>query len=133
RIPAEPAGGAAVVDFARPVSGGPLGVERPYHPLGGKMVLALTDNNPLSMVEAHPDKAGNAIDLGGHAVGEWTEALGAALGRIERHMPELRAEMDLFVSQVVPVGWDPVKHLSASYQEVVGTVYMTLHPTRITP
>jgi HEXXH motif-containing protein len=40
--------------------------------------------------------------------------------------------MDLFIAQVVPVGYDPEKHLSASYQEVIGTIYMTLHPNRMT-
>ncbi len=40
--------------------------------------------------------------------------------------------MELLLCQVVPVGWDPVKHLSASYQEIVGTAYLTLHPSRMT-
>jgi HEXXH motif-containing protein len=132
RVTAEHGGSAAVVDLGRPISAGPLRVERPYHAISGDMVLALADNNPLALVEAHPDKSGNAIDLGSRGAGEWTAALAAALGRIERHLPDLRAEMDLFVAQVVPVGWDAVKHLSASYQEVVGTVYMTLHPSGMT-
>jgi HEXXH motif-containing protein len=107
-------------------------VEHPYHPIAGNIVLALADNNPLALLEAHPDKEGNAIDLGGHAVEEWVSELGAALEPIARHLPDLRSEMDLFIAQVVPVGYDPVKHLSASYQEVIGTIYMTLHPSRMT-
>src|SRR5262249_40938755 len=71
------------------------------------------------------------IDLGGHPVDEWTTALSTALDRIARHLPDLRAEMDLHLSQLVPVGWDPVKHLSASYQEVLRTAYLTLHPSQI--
>ena len=47
-------------------------------------------------------------------------------------MPELRAEIDLFLHQVVPVGFDAHSHLSASYQEIIGTVYMTLHPHQMT-
>ncbi len=106
--------------------------EHPYHPISRDIVLALADDNPLALVEAHPDKAGNAVDLGDHGVAEWTGELAAALAPIERHLPEIRAEMDLIVSQVVPVGFDPVKHLSASYQEVIGTVYLSLHPSRMT-
>jgi HEXXH motif-containing protein len=33
---------------------------------------------------------------------------------------------------VVPVGWHAEKHLSASYQEAVGLVYLTLHPQLMT-
>jgi HEXXH motif-containing protein len=103
-----------------------------YHPVSGGIVLGLADNNPLALVEAHPDKSGNAIHLGDRPVAEWTEALAEALARIERHLPEIRREMDLYVAQLVPVGHDPVKHLSASYQEIVGTIYLTLHPSRMT-
>jgi len=107
-------------------------IERPYHAIVGAIVLALADNNPLAMDEAHPGKSGNAIDLGGHDVAEWTSALGAAFGLIERYLPELRAEMDLYIQQIVPVGWDAEKHLSASYQEAIGTIYMSLHPDEMT-
>jgi HEXXH motif-containing protein len=30
------------------------------------------------------------------------------------------------------VGYDPERHLSASYQEAIGTIYLTLHPSRMT-
>ena len=40
--------------------------------------------------------------------------------------------MDLFLHQVVPVGWDPERHLSASYQEAIGTIYLSLHPSPMT-
>ena len=132
RLRVDHEGGVATLDLAAPASAGTVTVERPYHPLSGEVVLALADNNPLAQVEAHPDKSGNAVDLGGHGVPSWTSALRTALARIERHLPEIRREMDLFVSQIVPVGWDPVKHLSASYQEVLGTVYLTLHPNQMT-
>ncbi len=132
RVTVERGGTASRVDLAAPASAPGVVVERPYHALSGEIVLAVADNNPLALVEAHPDKSGNAIDLGGHPVSEWTAALGTAFDRIGRHLPDLRAEMDLHLSQVVPVGWDPEKHLSASYQEILGTVYLTLHPNQMT-
>jgi HEXXH motif-containing protein len=110
----------------------PLAIERPYHPIERELVLALADNDPLAMVEAHPDKEGNAVDLGGRAPAEWVTSLRGALALVERHLPALRAEIDLFIHQLVPVGWDAERHLSASYQEAVGTIYLTLHPSPMT-
>jgi hypothetical protein len=103
-----------------------------YRAIDGDIVLALADNNPLAMLEAHPDKHGNAIDLGGRSVDEWTRALRDALALVAEHMPDLRAEMSLFVQQIVPVGYDAGKHVSASYREAIGTVYMSLHPSTMT-
>jgi HEXXH motif-containing protein len=120
---------AVIVDLEAPAA---ELVERPYHAISHDILLALADNNPLAMEEAHPNKSGNAIDLGGHEAAEWTKALGEAFALIERHLPELRAEMDLFIHQIVPVGWDAEKHLSASYQEAIGTIYMSLHPSGMT-
>lgn len=115
----------------------PLDLERTdegprYHPIAREIVLALTDNNPLAMIDAHPDKRGNAVDLGGRSAAEWVSALGAALDVIALYLPDLRREMDLFVHQIVPVGWHAEKHLSASYQEAIGTLYLSLHPSRMT-
>jgi len=124
--------GGAVVDLAAPASAGPVTVSRPYHVICDEILLAEVDNNPISMFEAHPDKGGNALDLGGHPASEWTAELARALGRVARHLPDLYGEMRAFVSQIVPVGWHDVKHLSASYQEIIGTVYMTLHPSQMT-
>ena len=103
-----------------------------FVPITETLMLALVDNNPLSMSEAHPDKSGNALDLGGHAASEWVDTLAGGLDLIGRHMPDLRGEIDLYLHQVVPVGYDEHAHLSASYQEVIGTVYMTLHPQLMT-
>ncbi len=103
-----------------------------FYPITDTLVLAGIDNNPLSMFEAHPDKTGNQLDLGGHPTSEWTEILGEALDLIGRYMPELRGELDLYLHQIVPVGYDAHAHLSASYQEIIGTVYMTLHPQLMT-
>ncbi len=107
-------------------------IERPFHAIDGDIVLALTDNNPLSMFEAHPDKQGNTIDLGGKTVADWTSVLRDGLRLIEITLPDLRREMDLFVQQIIPVGFDQEKHLSASYQETIGTIYMSLHPSLMT-
>jgi HEXXH motif-containing protein len=84
------------------------------------------------MEEAHPDKSGNTVDLGGRDAGAWILALRDALAPIERYLPELRREMDLYLHQIVPVGFDPVRHLSASYQEAIGTIYLSLHPSAMT-
>lgn len=103
-----------------------------FHPITDTLVLAGVDNNPLAMSEAHPDKQGNRLDLGGRSPHEWTEMLADGLQLIGRYMPELRAEIDLYLHQIIPVGYDAEAHLSASYQESIGTVYMTLHPQRMT-
>ncbi|HRI65534.1 MAG TPA: HEXXH motif-containing putative peptide modification protein [Polyangium sp.] len=107
-------------------------VEKPYHLVDKNIVLALADNNPLAMFDAHPDKQGNAIDLGGKTAAEWTNVLQDGLQLIAAMLPDLRTEMDLFVQQIVPVGFDEQKHLSASYQEAIGTIYMSLHPSLMT-
>lgn len=103
-----------------------------FHRITDTLVLAGVDNNPLAMSEAHPDKQGNRLDLGGRPPHEWTEMLADGLQLIGRYMPELRAEIDLYLHQIIPVGYDAEAHLSASYQEAIGTVYMTLHPQRMT-
>ncbi|MFK8000878.1 MAG: HEXXH motif-containing putative peptide modification protein [Polyangiales bacterium] len=90
--------------------------------------LATGDNNPLRLVEAHPDKSGNQIDLGEKDVATWVAALREALALIERFLPAIRREASLFVRQFVPVGYDPESHLSATYREAIGTVYLSLHP-----
>lgn len=101
--------------------------------LGGSAVrLALVDDNPLAALEAHPDKRGNAIDLGEQPVARWRAALEQALGIVDRHLPAFRAEIEAVLQQVVPVGWHEERHLSASVQEAIGTVYLSLHPNPMT-
>lgn len=96
------------------------------------LVLACVDNNPLARVEAHPDKQGNAVDLGGRTAAAWAAGLREALGIVAAYLPELAAEMAAVLQQVVPVGYDERRHVSASYQEAIGTVYLSLHPNAMT-
>lgn len=97
------------------------------------IALALRwDNNPLAELEAHPEKAGSRLDLGGRSAGEWAAGLRAGLGLIQEHLPALRAELDVGLSLVVPVGYDAERHVSASYQEAIGSVYLSLHPRALT-
>ena len=109
-------------------------LEHAYHRLreGELTRLALADGNPLSMLEEHPDKSGNRTDLGGSSVEAWQNALNEALGLIELTLPALRAEIGASLQCIVPVGFEPERHLSASYREAPGLVYMTLHPSALT-
>lgn len=103
-----------------------------FHPVARGMCLSLVDNNPISDFEAHPDKTGNQLDLGGAPASDWIESIAASLAVITEQLPRLRAEMDLMMHQFVPVGTDDERHLSASYRESIGTVYLTLHPRLMT-
>jgi HEXXH motif-containing protein len=103
-----------------------------FHPIERSIVLALEDNNPLAMLEAHPGKSGNAIDLGGESVETWIGSLRGALATIAQFLPVFRAEIDLVLQQIAPVGASAETHLSASYREAIGTLYLTLHPSHMT-
>lgn len=103
-----------------------------FFALGPRLVFATVDDNPLAMLEAHPDKEGNAVDLGGRSPEEWCTSLRDALAIIARYLPRVHEEMELLIEQIVPVGYDEVKHLSASYREAIGTIYLTLHPSVMT-
>jgi HEXXH motif-containing protein len=107
-------------------------IQRPYHPIEREIVLATADNNPRASFGAEPGEPGNPVDLGGHSEEEWAEMLRKSLALIEEHLPDLRAEIDLYVRAFLPVGWHPETHRSASYRESVGAVYMTLHPSLMT-
>jgi HEXXH motif-containing protein len=108
-------------------------IHRSFEPLEQDIVLALADDNPLSAIDAHPDKRSpNSVSLGDQPVAAWTAGLREALRIIAAGMPELRAEMDLMLQQIVPTGYDAEKHLSSSYQEAIGTIYVSLHPAPMT-
>jgi len=106
--------------------------ERRYHPVGDVTHFATLDHNPIAAFETHPNKSGNAVDLGGRSTEEWIEALDAAFGLVESCLPETFSEMQLMLHEVIPVGWDEKRHLSASYREAIGTAYLTLNPNAMT-
>ncbi len=94
--------------------------------------LARADTNPLNMIEDHPDKAGNRLDLGDASADDWCAGLREALALIDIALPELAREFPVSLRRLVPVGVDDHKHLSASYREAPGLVYLTLHPNPVT-
>lgn len=107
-------------------------IRRAHYPLTHGIDLVASDNNPLADQEAHPEKTGNAIDLGGRETVDWSAALGDAFATIELHYPELASEIRLVMQSYHPVGYDPERHLSASYAEAIGAAYVSLHPDRMT-
>ncbi|MDP6943668.1 MAG: HEXXH motif-containing putative peptide modification protein [Myxococcota bacterium] len=110
----------------------PPEVSESFHVIDDGLMLALTDTNPISDFEAHPDKEGNQLDLGDATASQWVAALRDALELVQAYLPGIRHEMRLMLQQIVPVGTDEHRHLSASYREAIGTVYMTLHPKLMT-
>ena len=107
-------------------------IVHPYHEIVPGVFLATSDNNPLADFEAHPDKNGNRLDLGGHDVTAWVAMLRTAIADVDAHLPVLGQELRLLMRVFVPVGYHAEKHLSASFQEAVGLIYLTLHPQQMT-
>jgi HEXXH motif-containing protein len=105
---------------------------RPYVVIDEPVLLALEDNNPLAMLEAHPEKRGNAASLGGRRADAWIASLREALALVDTCVPELGAEVRACVDLVVPVGFDAQRHESATYREAPGTLYISLHPEPMT-
>ena len=110
----------------------PAELDHPYLAIVPGVFLALTDNTPRASFEAHPDKNGNQLDLGGRQPSEWLASLRQAIADIDRHLPLLGEELRLCMRLFVPVGFDEHKHLSASFQEAIGLIYLTLHPQQMT-
>jgi len=100
----------------------------------GELALHLStrDSNPLAMDEAHPDKSGNAISLGEKPAQEWCDMLEQALDIVRIALPNWYTELQVTNQRILPVGYEPEMHLSASYREAPGIVYMTLHPDPLT-
>ncbi|MEY3212189.1 MAG: hypothetical protein RIT28_2670 [Pseudomonadota bacterium] len=121
-----------VDDQAAPQRGHELPWTSPFTPLGHGLSLTIWDKNPLSMLEEHPDKHGNALSLGGRSVDEWRAALQSALGLVEEGLPAWLGELPDTLGRLVPVGFEPERHLSASYREAPGVAYLTLHPDPLT-
>lgn len=107
--------------------------EQPFLPLGAPgLALSLLDSNPLAMVEDHPEKSGNTLSLGARPAAEWVAALDEALALVRVGLPTWAAELPLALQRVVPVGYEPERHLSASYREAPFVAYLTLHPDPLT-
>jgi HEXXH motif-containing protein len=127
---------ARLADGARIELDAPSGahIERPFFELARHPgpLLSLVDTNPLAMLEEHPDKEGNALSLGAHPIEEWQHALAEALDLVFFALPDLHMEMLASLERIIPVGYEPEKHLSASYREAPGLVYLTLHPSPLT-
>jgi HEXXH motif-containing protein len=119
----------AATPEARLDGSGGFRLEPRFLRIGKVSRLATVDHNPIAAFEAHPEKAGNHIDLGGHPPEEWVRVLDESFALIERFLPGEFAEMGTMLHEVIPVGYDEKRHLSASYREAIGTVYMTLHPS----
>ncbi len=109
---------------------GPRPEER--HAVLARGHLSIRDTNPLWSLEEHPGKHGNATDLAGRSLDEWCGALNQALSLIEVGLPMLYSELAHTLRRVVPVGYHAQRHLSASYTEAPGLIYMTLHPDPLT-
>jgi hypothetical protein len=109
-------------------------VERIGFPIlsDGGPSLSIVDTNPLAMLEEHPDKAGNAVNLGDREPDAWVAALREAFDLIAAALPELAAEITVHLQRIVPVGYDAERHLSASYREAPGLIYLSLHPSTLT-
>ena len=105
---------------------------RHYYPIARTTHFATVDRNPIADLEEHPEKQGNPVDLGGHEPGEWIKSLEASFDLVETFLPSLHQEMRSMLHQAIPVGYDSQRHLSASYREAVGTIYLTLHPEQMT-
>lgn len=111
----------------------PPGVEVLEHTrLLPTLELAAFDPNPLADQEAHPDKQGNALSWGGRTRSDWESALGQALDLIRLALPGWYQELPTTLRRLVPVGYHPEVHLSASYREAPGLAYLTLHPDPVT-
>lgn len=104
----------------------------PAVPITATCTLALVDRNPLRTIEAHPEKDGNALDLGGRTPAAWVAAITSALAAIAAALPALADELAVTLRRVVPVGFDAEAHRSCSYREAPGLVYLSLHPGTLT-
>ena len=104
--------------------------EQALHPLTPRSPLRLctVDTNPLWHMQDHPDASPNAVDLGGVSVAQWCSRLADALRFIEQGLPSWHHELRYTLQRIVPVGVEPERHRSASFQDAPGVAYMSLHP-----
>ena len=103
------------------------GVRRPFTAIDGDTFLAIEDNNPFALDEAHPDKSGNAI-----ISGQRRSVPGSK--HSARHSSSWRGTCPTFtrdgrhVTQIIPVGtcWRSTCRLPT---EKPSDIYMTLPPS----
>lgn len=131
-IPGQPQPILVNLDPPTSTPAGAIRISPGYVPITPRLKLALVDNNPLWAQEAHPEKDGNALDLGNHTPQQWVNSLTETLALIQQTLPGIATEMDAMLRLIIPCGFDDQRHLSASYKEAVGLVYMTLHPRLLT-
>ncbi len=99
---------------------------------GTQVHLCVEDTNPLAHLEAHPEKAGNTVDLAGRPVKTWLTALEQAFQLVRLGLPSWFAELPTSLERLLPVGFEPERHLSASYGDAPGIAYLSLHPDPLT-
>lgn len=102
------------------------------HPDLPRLHFSMIDPNPLSMFEAHPDKDGNQVSLGEKSLETWLEAFHEALELIRVALPGWFEEIKTSMRRVIPVGYLPERHLSASYREAPNMAYFTLCDSPLT-
>ena len=100
--------------------------------IAGGARLSIYDANPIANAEEHPEKSGNAISLGGREAEVWLGELRSAAGLLDTGLPGWREDAGARAERLMPVGWEPERHLSASYRELPGQLYLTLHPNTLT-
>lgn len=103
-------------------------VRAAWRAIDGRVSLALVDDNPAAMSALHPDRAGNALDLGAKSPEAWCDALREALAIVDAFMPTLTPERRLLAQVIVPVGVDDERHDSCTYEGAPGAMYLSLHP-----
>jgi len=108
-----------------------LSVAPGYVPIVDGVVLALVDNNPLTSVRLHPEREGNTLDLAGRDAEVWVARLREAFAIVAEYLPELYEEMRWLLRVIVPVGFDAERHASCSYEDAIGAIYLTLHPSAL--
>ena len=102
------------------------------HRFSNGIEFSLLDSNPISLVEAHPDKEGNAIDLADHPTAHWYAQIEKAIHHIQQALPTWSQALPCALQRIIPVGYHEQKHMSASYEHALGLCYISLHPSSFT-
>ena len=79
----------------------------PIHAAVPNARFAVVDDNPLPIFYDHPKRRGNVVSLGEQPLDTWRDQLTFAIDHLAAHLPNLLAEMQLFLGHVIPVGFLP--------------------------